>query len=129
MLKNFLRLLEIHIQSKTTGTQFHQDTEKAYELAFDCHHLSSEMEQDLWVEPTTDEDRNWQETYDLLEWLKDELQKRIDGNEDIWYDNRLRGLYERVTDMCGTFRQYVKEEEEETETEETTPKKQLFNIK
>ena len=118
LLSNFLRLLEIHIQSKTTWTQFHKDTERAYELAFDCFHLLSEMLQDLWNEPTTDEDKSGQESYDLLESLQNTINDMIDNNKNKWFDNRLRTLSERLVDMCWTFRQYTDEEEPEEEKDD-----------
>lgn len=130
----FLKLLFIHIMSKTTGSQFHKDTEKAYEWAFDCLHLTHEMEQDLWLVETTNQEKSGQESYDLIEAIKKELEDMVEENDNIWYDNRLRGLVERWVDLCGTFRQYTKEEDKEepgeieTETE-TPPKKQLFNLK
>lgn len=121
-VKIFLRLLEIHIGSKTTGTQFHKDTEKAYELAFDHLHLTEEMKQNLWVGITTTCDENWQESYDLLKELKVINEEEVKSNEDIGYDDELRGLARRMTDLCGTFKQYTKEIEEDEEEEEE-PKK------
>jgi translation initiation factor 2 alpha subunit (eIF-2alpha) len=49
-------LAEIHIPTKTTDTQFHKDSEEAYELAFDIFHLVSEMNQDIEKDPSVDED-------------------------------------------------------------------------
>ena len=133
----FQRIFDIHVQSKTTGTQFHKDTEKAYELAFDYMHLTSEMEQNLDEAETTDSCESWQEVYNLLQELKSMNEKTVKENEDIGYDDELRGLARRLTDICWTFRQYTTKAEEEEETEQIAeksiediqPTKSLFNLK
>ena len=112
------RLLQIHIESKTTGTQFHKDTEKAYELAFDVFHLLSEMRQNLWLDENTDCEESGQEAYDLLEEMKSFVYDLAASNKDVGYDNLIRSLAERLADMCGTFKQYTKKQEEEEEQEE-----------
>ena len=114
----FDRLLAIHIESKTTGSQYHKDTEKAYEFAFDAFHTTEEMKQDLGLSQASDCEDTGQEAYDLIENLKAIIEKDVKQNKDIGYDNRLRGLAERATDLCGTFKQYTKEQEEEEDTEE-----------
>lgn len=120
----YKRLLEIHIQSFTTWTQFHKDTEEAYNLAFDVFHLNSEMKQALWQEPTTDCEENGQEAYNLIEEMKAINESLVKANKDIWFDNNLRTLAEKLTLMCWKFRQYTEaQEEEEEESNETILRK------
>jgi hypothetical protein len=49
----------------------------------------------------------------LVEELKTILEEEIAENDDIGKDNLLRGLYERTNTVCGTMRQYAKEEKDE----------------
>lgn len=121
-LQIFIELLIIHIKTKTTDTQFHKDLEKAYELAFDSFHFVSEMMQDLWLEDSTTREENWLKSYTLIEELKTLINNEIHTNSEIGFDNRLRTLSERLVDMCGTFKQYKTETEENNEEEIETPK-------
>ena len=126
LLQIYIRLLIIHIQSFTTWTQFHKDTERAYEELFDIFHPIQEMLQAMGQEPTTDWCEDWQEAYDLIEEAKTIVEWLVKWNKDIWYDNLLRTKLENLNLLCGTFKQYTKEMEEEEEqediTEETTEK-------
>ena len=123
----YKRLLEIHIASKTACKNFHADTETAYDLAFDCFHLTEEMKQNLGeAKPLTPEDAE-QEAYDLMEELKTLLKEEMDG--DTGMDNLARSLYEKVNGACGDLKRYLpeKSETEEMDEEEEKPtKKSIF---
>ena len=120
----YIRLLCIHIQSLTTGSQFHKDTERAYETLFDTAHPILEMLQALGAMPTTDCEEDWQEAYDLIEEAKTIVEWLVKSNKDIWYDNLLRGKLEDLNMLCGTFKQYTKEQDEEEEKKDM-PKMKL----
>ena len=83
-------LMEIHIPTKTTDTQFHKDSEKAYELAFDIAHLIAEMNQDIEEAESIEVDKVGPRAYELVEELKDILTEEIVNNDDIGKDNLLR---------------------------------------
>lgn len=106
-------LVDIHIPTKTENTQFHKDSEGAYELAFDCFHLIKEMNQDIEEDEEVEVKEVGAEAYSLVERIKEILAEEISNNDDIGKDNLLRGLYERANSICGTMRQYSKEEEDE----------------
>ena len=125
LLVIYIKLLCIHIKSLTTWTQFHKDTERAYEELFDVFHPIQEMMQALWQEPTSDCEENGQEAYDLIEEAKGIVEWLVKGNKDIGYDNLLRTKLESLTMLCWTFKQYTEKEEEDDEQEEmeeNTPK-------
>lgn len=63
----FSRLLEIHISTKTTNTPFHEDSAKAYELAFDCDHEIREMKQDIGEDEPKEVEEVGVEAYELVE--------------------------------------------------------------
>ena len=115
----FVRLLFIHIRSLTTWTQFHLDTEKAYERAFDVLHLTEEMLQALGQQPTTDSCEDWQEAYNLIEELRQIIKDDIKSNKDEWYDDELRWLSRIWTKLSWKFLQYTEKQEEEEEKETT----------
>lgn len=106
-------LVDIHIPTKTENTQFHKDSEQAYELAFDIFHLVSEMNQDIEEDRSVEVSEVGPEAYELVERLKEILKEEIDNNDDIGKDNLLRSLYERANGVCGIMRQYSKEEYDE----------------
>ena len=113
LLQIYVRLLIIHIQSFTTGTQFHKDTEKAYDLLFDTFHTIQEMLQATGQTPTTNCDNDGKEAYDLIEEAKEIVIGLVEDNEDIGYDNLLRGKVEDLNLLCGTFKQYTEENDME----------------
>ena len=123
LLKIYTRLLEIHIATKTTNSPFHRDTETAYNTAFDCLHLIAEMKQDLQMDNSLTCEEVAQETYNLVEEIKDILKENIDW--DIWMDNLVRWLYQDVNSICWTLRGYVKEEKEEGYEEEQEEPKEI----
>ena len=125
----YKRLLEIHIQSFTTWTQFHKDTEEAYNTLFDVFHAISEMQQALWQEPTTDCCDNGQESYDLIEEAKSINEKLVKSNKEIWFDNLLRSLSEKLVLLCWNFKQYTKEMDDEEEQEEIQEPKLMPGMK
>ena len=117
LLKIYIRMLVIHIQSLCTWTQYHKDTERAYETLFDTAHPILEMLQALWQEPTTDCEDSWQEAYDLIEEAKGIVEELVRWNKDLGYDNLLRGKLEDLNMLCGTFQQYTFKQEDEEQTE------------
>lgn len=121
----FARLLAIHIVTKTVDTPFHNDTEKAYTLAFDIDHQIREMRQDLALDNPSQVDDVAKEAYDLVEELKKYLADEIKTNKDIGMDNLMRGLYEKANGVCGTLRGYVMEAEEEESEDETETKPKM----
>ena len=118
LIQIYTRLLVIHIQSLTTGTQFHKDTERAYEELFDTAHPILEMQQALGQEPTTCAEETGQEAYDLIEEAKAIVEWLVKEDKDNGYDNLLRTKLESLTMLCWTFQQYTKEQDEEEEQEE-----------
>lgn len=111
----FAKLLAIHIATKTTCSTFHKDSEAAYELAFDCDHLTREMRQDIELDEPKEMEEVAVEAYDLVESIKTELTAMIKDNKDPGLDNLLRTLYERTNNVCGTMRGWAREAEEEND--------------
>lgn len=134
LFQAYKRALMIHIQSLTTWTQFHKDTERAYETLFDVFHTIAEMKQAISDEEVrSDCDTDGQEIYDLIEVVKSEVEWIIKSNNDIWYDDLLRGHARELTMLCGTFKQYkteteTEETEEEEEETETPKQKNIMNM-
>ena len=122
----YKRLLELHIQTKTTDLVFHQASEKFYDLMFSVFHDISEKRQDNELDVAIDCEVAWQEAYDLLEEAKAEIESMIEWENTKWMDNLLRGIVDKLEFACWTARGFVKkekEEEEESKKEEEKPTK------
>lgn len=111
-------LTEIHIPSKPTDKNFHEDTAPLYELAFDFAHKYLEGRQNLGLDPSVDCDEKGKEAYAYAEELKKLIENAIDENDAIGTDNVLRTLAERAEDVCGNLRRYVESEDDEEKDEQ-----------
>lgn len=117
-------LLDVHIPTKTTDKNLHEDSVGAYEFAFKVVHDVLEARQDTATDDPVPCDEAGPKAYELIEELKDIVGELIDENEDIGIDNLLRSLYEEASGHCGNLRRYSeREKEDEDEDEEKKPKK------
>ena len=109
----YLKLLDLHIKTKTVCPLFHEKSQDWYELAFDIFHEISEKRQDIEIDSPIDIDQAHQEGYDTIESIKNELDKMIKWSNSYGMDNLLRGLYDKIEFACGNARGFLKEEQDE----------------
>jgi len=92
----YKQALEIHIQTKTTCSRFHEKSADFYELLFDCFHLISEKRQDLEIDDIMKEEEAWKKMYAILEETKIIIEKMIKEKNSVWMDNLLRWLADKL---------------------------------
>jgi DNA-binding ferritin-like protein len=113
----YLKVLQNHIATKTTYSQFHEKSESFYDTLFDVVHSIWEKRVDLWLDTTSDEETIVQETYGLIEEAKNIVYDMIKEKNSIWMDNLLRWLADKLEFDCGNARAFIEEETDEESNE------------
>jgi len=109
----FNSVLQNHIATKATYSQFHEKTQQTYETLFDVIHEIGEKRVDLWLDTIKDEDTIVQDTYDLVDEAKSIIYDMVKEKNSIGMDNILRGFADKLEFECGDLRAFIEEEKDE----------------
>ncbi len=103
-LESYIKILEIHINTKTQDYILHQATEKFYETLFEVAHLIWEKYVDLWWEllnKDTVEQKN--EVLEIIEDLQKEISNYAKNNEiSLWTEDLLWSLANQLEEIKWT---------------------------
>ena len=119
----YLKVLQNHIATKATYSQFHEKSQEFYETLFDIIHSIWEKRVDIWLDTIDDEETIVQETYDLIEEAKGIIESMVKDKNSIWMDNLLRGLADKIEFDCGNARAFISEESDEEDASNQDDKK------
>ena len=109
-LEAYLKMLEIHIDTKTIDAWFHKANEKFYETLFEVAHKIWEKSVDLWwkLNDLSLEEKK-KESNNIIKSLREEIEKYKDENElTLWTEDLLWSLCNSLEDIEWTSRAFVK---------------------
>lgn len=109
----YLKVLQNHIATKATYSQFHEKSESFYDTLFDVVHSIWEKRVDLWLDTILDEETIVQETYALIEEAKNLVYDMIKEKNSVGMDNLLRWFADKLEFDCGNARAFIEEETDE----------------
>lgn len=112
LLQLYVKMLKLHIATKTVDITFHQVSEWFYTLLFDVFHQIAEKRVDTQEDKPVDCEKAGKEAYDILEKAKDIIEDMIEESQTYGMDDLLRSHANSLETACGTARGFVEEEDE-----------------
>ncbi len=109
-VKAYLDMLQIHIDTKTSDTDFHKETEVFYETLFNVAHTIWEKYVDLWGKLTNETlEQKKQRANDIVVNMRQEIEAYNKNNEiSLWTEDLLGSHANSLEDMEGSFRALLK---------------------
>ena len=108
-LTAYTELLELHIDSKTTDTLFHKETEVFYETLFEVAHKLWEKHVDLWgnlLDLSIQEKRN--KANEIITSLRKDLEEYSkEKNISLWTEDLIWSLANILEDIEWTSKWFV----------------------
>jgi len=109
-LEAYVKMLTIHIDTKTTDPVFHPATEEMYETLFEVAHKTGEKYVDLWgalTDASLEEKK--QLTKDILTQLKSDIEDYKNNNDiTLWTEDLLGSLANSLEDAEGNAKAFLK---------------------
>ena len=116
-------LLNLHIDTKTVCSQFHEKSADGYEFAFDLYHTVREKRVDLWLDKPEYEEKAYKQYYDYLMSIKIILENMVKEKNSVGMDNLLRGKLDELEWHIGNAKAFLSEENDEYEVKKENPLK------
>jgi len=109
-LQSYIKMLEIHINTKTQDPVFHEKTEEFYEWLFKVAHEIWEKHIDLWWSlKDSDVDSQKEEALNTMKELLNEIEQYKDNNEvTLWSEDLLWSLANDIENMIWTAKSFKK---------------------
>lgn len=109
-VKAYIDMLQIHIDTKTSDTDFHKETEAFYETLFNVAHTIWEKYVDLWWKLSDETlEQKKQRANEIVVNMRKEIETYHKNNEvSLWTEDLLGSLANNIEDMEGSFRALLK---------------------
>lgn len=109
-IKAYIEMLSIHIDTKTSDSEFHKDTESFYETLFEVAHKIWEKHVDLWGKLSDDNlEYKKKKANEIIVNIRKEIENYKENNEvTLWTEDLLWSLANSLEDIEWTSRAFLK---------------------